>query len=155
MDFVVNNDWDIDLNKLISESITVFADKFDKLAIDTSLKDLKEFFHTRLENWLVEENFRIDVVRAVISGNTKCSPVEAYEKCKFITDCIKSDDFLKIIGLYKRANNILKQAKGKNIDFENLQINEQSFCDEEKNLYADIKSFYFNEATLKSGEYKI
>jgi glycyl-tRNA synthetase beta chain len=139
------NDWCIDLNELITESINIFADKFDIATIEKTKIELQEFLHTRLENWLIEEDFRIDVVRAGIWDKTKCNVQQALLICKAITEWIKQENFVQIIALFKRANNILKQAKVKNIDFESWEIDENFFVSEEKSLFKEIKNFGFSE----------
>ena len=145
MNILKANDWSIDLNELVSESINIFADKFDTQTIEKAKTELKEFLHTRLENWLVEEGFRIDVVRAGIGNKTQCNIQQALLMSNGITEWLKQENFKKIIALYKRANNILKQAKAKNIDFENWMINQEKFCKEEQDLFKEIEKFDFSK----------
>lgn len=131
----------MDLYELVDKSLDIFSDKFNNDEINKAKLELREFLNTRIENWLIESGFRIDIVRAVNFDSKILNGFDLFSKCLDIKSYLEKEEFKKFIGLYKRANNILKQAKDKNIDFENWKLKYELFIIEEKNLFDDISTF--------------
>lgn len=96
--------------------------------------DLINFFLQRFSNILENEGFKVDEIRVVLYDFNG----EFYTK-SLILQTIKNfrskSEFIKLIEMYKRLNNILIQAKNKNFELNN-EINQQLFIfEEEKELY--------------------
>ncbi len=144
----------LNLFLIFDEIMSLFQSKFDKNIISEAQNELKKFVNIRLENWLVEEknsSFRIDVARAVIFNFDECNPYLSFINCSKINDFLKVEAFKNLVELFKRANNILKQATEKKLEFQNWTIKSEIFTASEKSLYEilldenNFDFFKFNE----------
>lgn len=148
--------WDLDVVALLGDVCAVFAATFDTAKRDEALKALTDFFVKRLENWLTEKDFPFDVVRAVVYNRTRtCIPYHIFSQTESIAVFRRENaDFLTLAALYKRANNILKQAIEKNMfDAKTARV-DATRCvqDEEKALLDGITTLNL-ETLLAQHEY--
>ncbi|MCP4481712.1 MAG: glycine--tRNA ligase subunit beta [bacterium] len=100
-----------DILDLIKVSLDTFKPKFDQKHRDKTLIALQDFLNARIENWLLEEGIRVDIVRSVIFNREKCLPLDFFNKSKLMMNVIDEKQFLNVVELYKRANNILKKTE--------------------------------------------
>jgi glycyl-tRNA synthetase beta chain len=136
MDICVDKKWDFDLYDLIAIGLENFKNKANNEEIIEAKNNLLDFIGKRLENWLLDRGYKFDEARALVYKNTNtCFVYKNFLKASAIAEFRKDKDFSNLIGLYKRANNIIKQAIEKNIlpvdsNFDNTLF----IMDEEKNL---------------------
>lgn len=133
-----------DLNKLFSIALDNFKNKFSDEILEKTKKDLFDFIKIRLENFLLEKGYRIDIIRT-INKNENVYFNDIITRCKLITEFIDKDDFINFISLYKRANNILKKASKENAEYKAFQLEITSFLPEEKNLYILLEDDIFHK----------
>lgn len=95
------------------------------------------FFAQRLESILLQQNFKIDEIRSILFNLNG----EFYTKLLLINTLKSfrgSEEFSKLIELYKRVNNILQQARNKNIELDG-QVNQEFFkIDTESEFYKEL-----------------
>ena len=97
--------------------------------------ELMAFFSQRLEPVLAESGYRFDEVRAVLAAGLD-DVLDAERRLDALKNIRKKPDFEPLITGFKRAGNILKQARKKKIGIEGLEINEQILKEpEEIELY--------------------
>jgi glycyl-tRNA synthetase beta chain len=136
MDICVDKKWDFDLYDLLAIGLENFANKSDNQEIINAKNTTLDFIGKRLENWLLDRGFKFDEARALVYKNTnQCFVYKNFLKANAIREFRKDKDFANLIGLYKRANNIIKQAIEKNILPNDSNFDNTLFImDEEKNL---------------------
>ncbi|MDR0676646.1 MAG: glycine--tRNA ligase subunit beta, partial [Elusimicrobiota bacterium] len=149
-DFIFENSQN-EKNTILYLLMNIFLEKpkyeFDEKFLKNIENELEDFFKIRLENWLLEraENFKIDIVRAVIKSSP-INPFLDYKKCLFLTECIADSSFSQVVNLYKRANNIIKQAISKNENIKFSDTDELKIdlfkLEIEKKLYDEINKCF-------------
>ncbi|MCX7940263.1 MAG: glycine--tRNA ligase subunit beta [Endomicrobia bacterium] len=115
--------------------------------IDTVIK----FFIQRLENIFVNEAYNIDEIRSALADFNG----EFFSKSLLLSSLKNfrsKPEFIKLIELYKRVNNILIQAKKKGFKYEDSVNTELLKLEQEKVLYDEtqklkvrISGFYSNK----------
>lgn len=139
---------DFDLRELLEFYCSVIKKEFNEELYNKVLM----FFVQRFENVLLQQNYRIDEIRSVLSNFNG----EFYTKSLIIVEIKNfrnSEKFVKLIELYKRVFNILQQAKNRNMELEGF-IREEIFkTDVERKFYKDlmelkekINNLYFNRS---------
>ncbi|MGM0441016.1 MAG: glycine--tRNA ligase subunit beta [Elusimicrobiota bacterium] len=104
--------WDINFKDTIEKSLDLYAEQNIEFG-NSGKKNLEDFLTLQIRQHL-KENFKYDIVRCVMESNEN-NPVQL-EKMARAVDYIKTEkDFDSLITAFKRINNILKQARKKNI----------------------------------------
>ena len=153
---VTENKLSIRLKDLINYSIITYKEQNVKFLNETVDRDVLVFLRERYKNLLKEKKIRNDIIEAVFASNIGNDFLVLHKKCSVVNKNISKYVFKNIIGIYKRASNIL--------DLESKKIKEEIFGqpesflfkkDEEKNLYSKINEIrqYFT-STKKSESYE-
>ncbi|MCK5595318.1 glycine--tRNA ligase subunit beta, partial [bacterium] len=142
---IIENGYDIDLENIINECIKLYKISEDEHERIFCL--IVDFFKQRLKNYLLgAEQHRYDFIDAVI--NT--ASFEPTKKCKILealSDVSRSDNFESITTSFKRISNILKQARGRGIEF--IYFNKRKLVEpEEKELAKNFLNI--NKSVKKS-----
>jgi glycyl-tRNA synthetase beta chain len=108
------------LEKQLAVSIPELLDKALELAAangaekpfdaDAAKKDCLEFLWQRVETMFLEKGFKIDELRAVEEGGL-LSLVRTFQRLAAVHALRPEPDFVPLAAAFKRASNILKQAK--------------------------------------------
>lgn len=101
-------------------------------------ESIVNFFSQRLENIFLEEGYKIDEVRAVLSDFNG----EFYTKgliLSIIKEFRQKQEFIKLIELYKRVNNILVQARKKGFVLDGEVDTELLKLEQEIKLYNESR----------------
>jgi len=104
--------WDVDLNGLIKKNIKLYNSqgiKFDSESIEKIL----QFISVQLRQY-TEEEFSYDIARCVLNNN-ELNPALTFERARAVEKIKKSKGFDSLVTAFKRAGNILKQARDKKI----------------------------------------
>ncbi|MBC7189489.1 glycine--tRNA ligase subunit beta, partial [Candidatus Aerophobetes bacterium] len=104
VEILLDREFDIDLQKLIDESMRLFSSRSEE-----SAEKLKEFFKTRIFNTLRERGISQDKINAAF-GASKLSPAEIAKKAKMLENVSSRKDFKDEAAAIIRVLNILKQA---------------------------------------------
>lgn len=136
---------DLNFKELLSFYASFLKREFDESVYNKVLS----FFVQRFESILLQQDFKIDEIRSVLFDFNG----EFYTKLLLITTLKKfrdSEEFLKLIELYKRVHNILQQAKNKNM-FEEGCVDESIFkIDIENKFYKELLNLKEDCDTLYS-----
>jgi glycyl-tRNA synthetase beta chain len=140
-------EYQIDLQ--LKDLLKKYLEQFNVVDIEKYFLNLKTFFKQRLENIYVSKGYKIDEIRAILSNfdgefwsKTKC--------IEYINKIRTGKEFLELIEIYKRVNNILRQGKQKYNTIEDKEIEKSLLkLDEEKVLVEklfvsqlEIEKFY-------------
>lgn len=115
----LQNNWNFSLKDLVQHTLERFSDVQDK---DALLKDILLFLRDRFQLQMVDEGFAADEVQAVIRNGSQPDsdhlrlPV-LKRKIAALRKVRGHSDFDAVAVAYKRAANILKQARAKSIVF--------------------------------------
>jgi len=96
----------LNLISLVDESLKAF-DRQGLLKTRNVRDQILSFLRTRTENWLQEEDFRYDMVDAVLSARYD-NPADAKMRITALNELRSSVDFFKLVLAQKRVANILK-----------------------------------------------
>ncbi len=140
---IIEREYDIDLENIISECIKLYKiseDEQDKL-----LRLIVDFFKQRLKNYLPSiGQYRYDFIDAVINTSS-FEPTKKHEILEALSDVSRSDNFESITTSFKRISNILKQAREKGIRF--IYFNKRKLVEPEEKALA--KKFLDISKSLK------
>ncbi len=129
-----------DAEKIIEEALKNMPEKIKQLdTYKTAKERLIKFFWSRIENIYENEGFKFDEVKAVTAPAQKNgfkSLGDIKIKLLFLNQARKEPVFESIITIFKRANNLVQQAKKQKLEI-TAAINESLLTeDAEKKLYA-------------------
>lgn len=124
---ITENNWDIDLEKIINYSKEIYSKGFDT-------EKMNEFFMSRFETILIKENIKTDVIKTVVSNWKK--PLRVYKISKMLNEYTEKDIFRDFMTAFQRINNISKNYEKNSFD-ENLFV-----LDAEKNLYKKYSEIF-------------
>ncbi len=120
------------------ELITKFYLKLLQIDDKENITKLLDFISSRFENILLSKGYKIDTIRAVLSrffGDFYTRSI----LLNTLKNFIGSEDFLKLVELYKRVYNIIQQGVKKYPDLESITINECILQNDVENSF--YKSF--------------
>jgi glycyl-tRNA synthetase beta chain len=116
-------------------------------AMESCVDEVRSFLKERLQHYLLENNFKYDIVNAILAGRGNYDRVtDAIARAEAVTKIRDSDGFEAISIAFKRISKILKQAKEKG-----LRVPD-GFTNTFKATEADIQLRQAIESIL--GEYK-
>jgi glycyl-tRNA synthetase beta chain len=149
---IIENKLIVQLKDLINYSIVTYEEQNVKFTNNLVSKEVLIFLRERFKNFLKDKKIRNDIIEAVDASNTNNNFLELYKKCSIINKSISKDICKNIIGVYKRASNILDQELRSKKD--NILGQPESFLfkkEEEKHLYNKINEIrqYFSSAKKK------
>ena len=149
---IIENKLIVQLKDLINYSIVTYEEQNVKFTNNLVSKEVLIFLRERFKNFLKDKKIRNDIVEAADASNTNNDFLELYKKCLIINKSISKDIYKNIIGVYKRASNILDQELRSKKD--NILGQPESFLfkkEEEKHLYNKINEIrqYFSSAKKK------
>ena len=153
---IVENKLNIQLKDLINYSTNVYVEQKVELSNNSITKELLFFLRERFKNFLKDKKIRNDIIEAVDSSHNSNDFLELYKKCSIINKNINKPLCKNIIGIYKRASNIIEdELKNRK---EEVSGQPEVFLfkkDEEKNLYNKINEIreYFS-STRKNESYE-
>ena len=146
----------IQLKDLINYSIIIYEEQNVNFINIHTNKEVLAFLRERFKNLLKDKKIRNDIIEAVDSSNTPYDFLKLYKKCLTINQNISKDVCQDIIGVYKRASNIIDQ-ESKNIK-NDITIPPEEFIfkkEEEKNLFKkinEIKAYFLSTKKLEKYE---
>jgi glycyl-tRNA synthetase beta chain len=128
-----------DFEKIIDVALNCLPNKIkEKETFNTAKQRLIKFFWSRIENIYENEGFKFDEVKAVIIPSQKTGLKylgDIAKKLDALQNLRKGNSFEDITTIFKRANNILNQAKKQKLNIP-VSINKELLKEEaEKNLY--------------------
>jgi len=149
---IIENKLIVQLKDLINYSVVTYEEQNVKFTNNLVSKEVLIFLRERFKNFLKDKKIRNDIIEAVDASNTNNNFLELYKKCLIINKSISKDIYKNIIGVYKRASNILDQELRSKKD--NILGQPESFLfkkEEEKHLYNKINEIrqYFSSAKKK------
>jgi glycyl-tRNA synthetase beta chain len=111
----------------------------DKLALTS---ELSAFFADRLKVMLRDKGYRHDLVAAVFGPENMTDIVGQLGKLDALQNALGSEDGKALLGLYRRAANILKiEEKKDGKSYDGTQVFEQNLAErEERNLFGQLGS---------------
>ncbi|MDP6087298.1 MAG: glycine--tRNA ligase subunit beta [Nitrospinota bacterium] len=114
----------LDLHALIREAAKLLAERLKNPDPETLATDSRDFLMSRLENLLLADGFRVDLVRAVLDARTgSCDVLDAKLRLKALSAIAEEEDFEPLTTTFKRVMNIIPE--------ENLgEVREDLFQDE-------------------------
>ena len=142
----------VQLKDLINYSTIVYKEQNVKFSNDSVVSDVLVFLKERFKNLLKEKKIRNDIIEAVIAENVRYDFLGLYNKCLIVNKNISKEVCKNIIGVYKRASNIIDQElKNKR---SSIFGQPESFLfkkEEEKHLYNKINEIrqYFTSTKRK------
>ena len=150
---IIENKINIQLKDLINYSINIYEEANIKLINKSTSKELLFFLRERFKNFLKDKKIRNDIIEAVDSANLSNDFLALYKKCSIINKNINKKECKNIIGIYKRASNIVEnQLKNKT---EEVLGQPEFFLlkkDEEKNLYNKINEIRQYFSSIRKNE---
>ena len=153
---IIENKLSIQLKDLINYSISSYEDQNVKFPNDMIAKDILFFLRERFKNLLKDQKIRKDIIEATDSTYYTNDFLTLHKKCLIVNKNISGDLCQNIIGIYKRAANIINQ--GSKIEKENIIGQPESILfkkDEEKNLYNkinEIRQYFLSVKKRESHE---
>ena len=100
----------LDLHALIREATKPLAERLKLPAPETLAKDSRDFLMSRLENLLLADGFRVDLVRAVLEARTgTCDVLDAKLRLKALSAIAEEEDFEPLTTTFKRVINIIPE----------------------------------------------
>ena len=153
---IIENKLNIQLKDLINYSIIIYEEQNVNFINIHTNKEVLAFLRERFKNLLKDKKIRNDIIEAVDSSNTPYDFLKLYKKCLTINQNISKDVCQDIIGVYKRASNIIDQ-ESKNIK-NDITIPPEEFIfkkEEEKNLFKkinEIKAYFLSTKKLEKYE---
>lgn len=72
----------------------------------TDRKDVLEFINSRVESFLISENYPLDIINGVMAI-PDYNPLSIYKKVKALSDLKSLPDYEKIVAVFKRIGNIV------------------------------------------------
>ena len=149
---IIENKLKVQLKDLINYSTVVYKEQNVKLLNDSVVSDVLIFLKERFKNLLKEKKIRNDIIEAVIAENIGYDFLALYNKCLIVNKNISKEVCKNIIGVYKRASNIIDHEL-KN-ERNTIMGQPESFLfkkEEEKHLYDKINEIrqYFTSTKRK------
>lgn len=128
--------WSFSLNELVEKSWTLLPAKVQTNSEkEKSVNTLLNFFRNRLETLLTGEKFRDDEINAVLTVGFDNVPA-TFLRANALKEIRQLPEFEPLVIVFKRAANILMQAKKSGLKVELLAIKEELFKEEaEKELW--------------------
>ncbi|MCS7230643.1 MAG: glycine--tRNA ligase subunit beta [Elusimicrobiota bacterium] len=111
----IKNGLDFDFKEIISMYCSILGVKYE----DSLFSRTNNFFIQRFESILLQNNFEVDEIRSILI-NFKGDFYTKWLIISILKNFRHSEEFYKLIELYKRVNNILNQAKSKGFKIEGL-----------------------------------
>jgi len=128
-----------DFEKIIDIALNSMPEKIkEKETFNTAKQRLIKFFWNRIENIYENEGFKFDEVKAVIIPSQKNGLKflgDISKKLNALQSLRKENSFADITTIFKRASNILNQAKKQNLQISNSVNTELLKEEAEQNLY--------------------
>jgi glycyl-tRNA synthetase beta chain len=137
---LIENEWDIDLKDILSESSKILKMNFDD-------DKMEEFMSSRLHTILAKSEINSEVINAVLINWNK--PIRAYLSGKALNEFINDENFKQFITAFQRVNNISK--KHDSTEYSGRNFKEEA----EKDLfgkYLEVKPKF--EKSIKTMNYK-
>jgi glycyl-tRNA synthetase beta chain len=126
--------YEFPLNSIVSTAFTYFSEKLRQKNPEAS-KNMLEFIRQRLSVYFQTNGFDYDIVDAVLSSKEwSANIVNTGMKIENLREIRQNENFEPFVLLYRRASNILKQAREKNIAFEGKFQDSKLIQAEEKDL---------------------
>ncbi|MFM8454878.1 MAG: glycine--tRNA ligase subunit beta [Gammaproteobacteria bacterium] len=98
---------EIDLKALITKSCEQYEIIFKNKNV---VEEVLNFFYERMKYWFLEAGYDIHCIEAVLSTQPKTCYL-AYEKIVILSEFLKDRKIENLLAVFKRVNNILKQAE--------------------------------------------
>lgn len=129
-----------DFEKIMDVALNSLPEKIkERENFSTTKQRLIKFFWSRIENIYENEGFKFDEVKAVIIPSQKIGLNglgDIVKKLNALQNLRKENSFEQITTIFKRANNILNQAKKQKLNISNSVNTDLLKEDAEKNLYS-------------------
>lgn len=124
--------------RLIKKSISLYKNRL-RLNPEELSKILIDFFAQRMESALKEKGIHYDEINAVLAIEMD-NIIDFFYRAEAISQLRQKPDFEPLITAFSRVTNILKQAREKNILFEDFPLSEKLLTEpEEKELYRNYR----------------
>ena len=128
-----------DFEKIIDVALNCLPEKIKaKETFDSAKQRLVKFFWSRIENIYENEGYKFDEVKAVIIPSQKNGLKffgDISKKLNALQNLRKEKSFEAITTIFKRANNILNQAKKQNLNISQTVKTDLLKEEAEQNLY--------------------
>lgn len=152
---IIKNNISLDLTDLIKKSLSLHKKEYEKNIF--LLKQITDFFVTRLFHWYEEIGYNKKIIQSVLSGES-IKPMEIEKKIKALAFFQTLDYSKSIILSIKRILNILKKENTQifeNIDTDLLNKNEEVILfNQTKKFYNETKNLFlqkqYKEILLKT-----
>ena len=128
-----------DFEKILDTALNSLPGKIkEKDTFDTAKQRLVKFFWSRIENIYENEGYKFDEVKAVIIPSQKLGLKflgDIKKKLDALQNLRKESSFESITTIFKRANNILNQAKKQKLNISDVVKTDLLKEEPEQNLY--------------------
>lgn len=116
------NGWNLKLDTLFNYAYDTLPEPV-KLAVkkDDVILSLMQFMRTRLETMLENSGYKFDEIGATLNSDATRIP-EVYLRIEAVKKVRVLPDYIPLSIAYKRAANILRQAREKNVDIDTLSV---------------------------------
>ncbi len=138
---VIEAKMELNLEKIIEQSLEMLSKEFNISLEDTILDEIKDFFISRLQ-FMYEKDFSTNTIKACSNTNPLENLTSFIQKVEIITKYLNNKDFEIIKENAIRVNRILKDTKTQALS-ENLFV-----LSEEKELYSAIQAHNTNPKDL-------
>ncbi len=107
---ILVHDYRLDLQALIREAAKPLAERLKIPDPETLTNDSRDFLMSRLENLLLADGFRVDLVRAVLDARTgTCDVLDGKLRLKALSAIAEEEDFEPLTTTFKRVMNIIPE----------------------------------------------
>ena len=128
-----------DFEKILDTALNSLPEKIkEKDTFSTAKQRLVKFFWSRIENIYENEGYKFDEVKAVIIPSQKLGLKvlgDIKKKLDALQNLRKENSFESITTIFKRASNILNQAKKQKLNISDVVKTDLLKEDPEQNLY--------------------
>ena len=127
---LMETEYSLSIEHMVEQSLQTY-DVVNQVIMekDTVLKNIQEFYHTRLKS-LLSLNYRYDIVGAVVLGGF-LNPFTAKMRCERIQEEINQTDFKTMCESYTRIKNITKEKNPGLEDLDSYEFQKE----EEKEIW--------------------
>ena len=112
-----NKDWQININKILDDSLIYWQQLFPSLSLDISnlLSELKEFFRQRIISLLEEKDVEFDIIQAVAGDTTSTSkllddPTDVYFRTSLLMEMRKNNTLNLLQAVVTRASKLAAKS---------------------------------------------
>jgi glycyl-tRNA synthetase beta chain len=106
---ILENKLIFELSPILEKAVKEYSSKlFKEVSKDDVVDDVQQFLADRLKHQLKGENFRDDIINAVLSDLGDMNIFELRKRAEILSAFVKSNEGAKALAGYKRAANILK-----------------------------------------------